>query len=136
MRKKTESLTFPKDPLAAMRELQNLNSSDSSEPSSDVEGRRATEPPLMVSEHPLQDAILQLLVAPYPAMLSRGPFTVTSIKIHSEIWNRVGLAATLTGRPKQEILAEALLVYLETLCTTFTNTPETPPEGEGSNPSR
>jgi hypothetical protein len=122
MRKKTESLTFPKDPLAAMRELQDLNPARRTETPSD-----APEPG--EAEHPLREAIVQILSAPYPATLARGPFTVTSVKIHTELWNRVGMASTLTGLPKQEILAEALRAYLETLRLNYTHTQAPPPGG-------
>ena len=120
MRKRTESLTFPKDPLATMRELQDMNTSHRTETPPEQESQSAGGLPAPVG-HPLQEAILQLLAAPYPPTLTRGPFTVTSVKIHTEIWNRVGLAATLIGRPKQEILAEALRNYLDTLCKTPAN---------------
>ncbi len=123
MRKRTESLTFPKDPLATMRELQDLNASHRTETSPAEESESVNVLPSPAG-HPLQEAILQLLAAPYPPTLTRGPFTVTSVKIHTEIWYRVGLAATLTGRTKQDILAEALRTYLDTLCRTATNAQE------------
>jgi predicted DNA-binding protein len=118
MRKKTESLTFPADPLAAMRELQELNPAPPAAPSD-------ARPEGQETPNPLHEAILNILAQPYTRSPAQGPFTVTSIKMHTELWERLGLASTLTGRPKQELVAEALRAYLETVRRTYL--PEEPP---------
>ena len=167
MRRKTEGLTFPTDPLAAMRDLQNLDAPTDTEaeannfaetqtqngahttsstvvlPTSSTEGsvsRPASESvprpndPLIGSAvsskvfhttssavvlptsstegnatDPLRQAVLSLLAQPLAGDPTKGPFTVTSIKVHQQIWERLGHVAGVTGRNKQDLVAEALL---------------------------
>jgi hypothetical protein len=144
MRKKSESLTFPSNPLAAMRELQDLDAPapkekavvalpetettssrvaeptilpTSSEPSSDTENtttlpvvrttsNTTTLPPQV---DPLRAALLQTIQQPVAGDLSKGPFTVSSIKVHNTVWERLGYVSQLTGRNKQDLVSEALL---------------------------
>lgn len=58
--------------------------------------------------NPLAQAVRELLARPYTSDPRRGPFTVSTVKVPTEVWERLGWVATLTGRHKQEILADAL----------------------------
>jgi hypothetical protein len=154
MRKKSESLTFPSNPLAAMRELQDLDAPapkrdtpptpkekviavaapPSTEPTSSIVAETTTLPtnniPLSTTDHtttlpvahttsnttalptqtdPLRAALLQTIQQPVVGDLSKGPFTVSSIKVHNTVWERLGYASQLTGRNKQDLVSEALL---------------------------
>jgi hypothetical protein len=60
---------------------------------------------------PLNEALIQLLAKPFESETKSGPFTSTTVKIQTELWERLGYASTLTNLPKQEILAEALRDY-------------------------
>lgn len=60
---------------------------------------------------PLAAAIRQMLSRPYTADPRKGPFTVSTVKMPTEVSERLGWVATLTGKAKQEILAEALKDY-------------------------
>jgi hypothetical protein len=60
---------------------------------------------------PLNEALIQLLAKPFVSETKIGPFTSTTVKIQTELWERLGYASTLTNLPKQEILAEALRDY-------------------------
>lgn len=158
MTRKTESLSYPSNPLAAMRELQELDakphgidvngaapeptkvalpassavaSADSSEEaratSSEVAsatrskkprpkpGRRARggEPDSSEEPSPLASAVREMLSEPYTADPKKGPFTVSTVKIPTEVSERLGWVSTLTGKAKQEILAEALKDYFQ-----------------------
>lgn len=42
---------------------------------------------------------------------SRPRVTVSTVKIPTEVWERLGWVAALTGRKKQDIIAEALKDY-------------------------
>ena len=152
MTRKTESLAYPADPLAAIRELHDLDAQPAgvaaapaarrSETTSatalprqqatggavvdeggnevgSATGRaRRNRPPLPEPAprpvepngqgDPLRLAVRELLARPYTADPKAGPFTVSTVKIPTEVWERLGWVSTLTGRPKQEILAEAL----------------------------
>jgi hypothetical protein len=59
----------------------------------------------------MKEAILQMLGKPYAADHGKGPFTVTTVKIPTEVWERLGWTASLTGQAKQEIIASALKEY-------------------------
>ena len=184
MTRRTESLAYPKNPLAAMRELQELNdqpsvangndpaksrslvapptslpqssatssvvappdssevadatsstassaessavadadrSDDSSATSSVAQTRKRKQvtrtkdelPPDDSADtgDPLATAVRKMLSQPYKADPKKGPFTVSTVKIPTEVSERLGWVATLTGKPKQEILAEALKDY-------------------------
>jgi predicted transcriptional regulator len=52
---------------------------------------------------------MTLLAQPLAGDPAKGPFTVTSIKVHQQIWERLGHVATITGRAKQDLVTEALL---------------------------
>ncbi len=184
MTRRTESLAYPKNPLAAMRELQELNGlppvtngnepavnrsvvalptplpqgsatssvvappnssevagatsspassvecsavadadrSDDSSATSSVAQARRRKPGTRTKEEPLPDysadtgdplaaAVRKMLAQPYTADPKKGPFTVSTVKIPTEVSERLGWVATLTGKAKQEILAEALKDY-------------------------
>lgn len=150
--KKTQSLSYPADPLAAIRELQALDrrpepvppeppgppaavagevalpvapatgSEAGADPGPEGEGPtkagggrkretpRRPEPPATAEEPKdvMERAILDMLGRPYAADPAKGPFTVTTVKVPAEVWERLGWASSLTGRPKQEIIALAL----------------------------
>lgn len=184
MTRRTESLAYPKNPLAAMREFQELNdlpsvangndparsrsmvalpsplpqssatssvvappessevadasrspassaessavadadrSDDSSATSSGQQGRKR-KPATRTKEDvpqddsadtsdPLAAAVRKMLSQPYKADPKKGPFTVSTVKIPTEVSERLGWIVTLTGKAKQEILAEALKDY-------------------------
>ncbi len=178
MTRKTESLSYPKNPLVALRELQELNdlppvangndptsngiaealprsSATSSEvaPLDSSESASATRSATSSPESsatanatgsddgsatssatrkrkqttrtkedaspddaadtgdPLTAAVRQMLSRPYTSDPRKGPFTVSTVKIPTEISERLGWVATLTGKAKQEILADALKDY-------------------------
>jgi hypothetical protein len=54
-----------------------------------------------------------MLGRPYPPDLAKGPFTVTTVKIPTALWERLGWVVALTGQAKQDVLAEALKDRLE-----------------------
>ncbi len=62
-------------------------------------------------KNPLNEVLIQLLAKPYESETKSGPFTSTTVKIQTELWERLGHASALTNLPKQEILAEALRDY-------------------------
>jgi hypothetical protein len=57
---------------------------------------------------PIRVAVLQMLRQPLPMDAGKGPQIVTSIKVHQGIWERLGHVAQITGRNKQDLVAEAL----------------------------
>lgn len=67
------------------------------------------------SGNPLEDALRAMLAQPYPEDLRKGPFIVTSMKLQADVAERLGYAASLTKRPKQDIVSEALRLYFERL---------------------
>ena len=144
MRKKTEGLTFPTNPLATMRELQDLDAPPKA-PSAPQEKEVAVQPTrsevvepialpttdianpaentttlpvayttssttaLLKKIDPLRDALLQTIQHPIEGDMSKGPFTVSSIKVHNTVWERLGYVGQLTGRNKQDLVSEALI---------------------------
>lgn len=127
-KKKTEALTFPTNPLAAMRELQDLDqpqppvAEEKEESPEPVEldevdynsrGYRQIDSPSSRAVDPVRQAILQVLSEPFPGDPLKGPFTVTTVKVPTAIWERLALFAQLTGEHKQEILAKALKEFLK-----------------------
>jgi hypothetical protein len=120
-KKKTEALTFPANPLAAMRELQDLDPSPSTEPEREVQDESEEPSPraphqveqvVTATTDPVRQAILQVLSQPFQGDPLKGPFTVTTVKVPTVIWERVALFSQLTGENKQEILAKALKDFL------------------------
>lgn len=67
------------------------------------------------SENPVANAMREMLAKRYHADPKKGPFTVSTVKIPTEVWERLGWAATLTDRPKQEIISDALKDYFARL---------------------
>jgi hypothetical protein len=58
--------------------------------------------------HSIADAVRAMLARPYTSDPRRGPFTVSTVKVPTEVWERLGWLSAWTGRPKQEIIADAL----------------------------
>jgi hypothetical protein len=56
----------------------------------------------------MADAVREMLSRPYTSDPNKGPFTVSTVKVPTEVWERLGWVSTWTGRPKQEIIADAL----------------------------
>lgn len=127
-KKKTEALTFPTNPLAAMRELQDLDQPQppeteekvaSPEPVEMDEGEsssreyRQVDSPSSRAVDPVRQAIIQVLSQPFPVDPIKGPFTVTTVKVPTAIWERLALFAQLTGEHKQDVLAKALKEFLK-----------------------
>lgn len=61
----------------------------------------------------MTDAVAMMLQKPYTADSRKGPFTVSTVKIPTEVWERLGWVATLTGQAKQEIITDALKSHFE-----------------------
>lgn len=151
MGRKTESLAYPSNPLAAIRELQDLDAPESGDQGArDNAGSSATAPAVAQTEgsevanatrserrhavapqrrkkvpnaassataadappDPVREAVLGMLSSPYSGEVNQGPFTTTTVKIPTEVWERLGWVASLTGQAKQEIIAEALKEHL------------------------
>ena len=64
---------------------------------------------LPTSNDSLRTALLQTIQHPIAGDMSKGPFSVSSIKVHNTVWERLGYVAQLTGRNKQDLISEALL---------------------------
>ena len=126
-KKKTEALTFPSNPLAAMRELQDLDpapdhqaapSNETSVTASELEEEaaptfRQAELPASRATDIVRQAILQVLSQPFHGDPLKGPYTVTTVKVPTAVWERLALYAQLTGEHKQDILAKALRDFLK-----------------------
>src|SRR4051812_17366005 len=131
MASKSESLSFPADPLAALRALQDLDApaaptavptpsppgergpAPQATPAAGSEGGNATgsavaKKPAARRERggpegeakrpgdaadPLGDAVRELLARPYAADGARAPVTVSTVKIPTEVWERLGWVA-------------------------------------------
>jgi hypothetical protein len=63
-------------------------------------------------ENPVREAMRQALRKPYAAGLQKGPSTATTIRVPSELWERLDMAAKLQNQTKQDLIAEALKQYL------------------------
>lgn len=57
---------------------------------------------------PMADAVRAMLARPYTTDPEKGPFTVSTVKIPAEVWERLGWLSKWTGRAKQDIIADAL----------------------------
>lgn len=57
---------------------------------------------------PMAEAVRTMLGRPYAADPEKGPFTVSTVKIPAEVWDRLGWLSKWTGRAKQDIIADAL----------------------------
>jgi hypothetical protein len=154
MTRKTESLSFPTNPLAAMRELQELDSPPSNEPLPDAAEERDHATPLPgdlatgsevssvvslpershvggevaklpttkrprrevstseLSVDPMRAAVKDLLSRPYSTG-PKTPLTVSTVKMPSEVWERLGWAAKLSEKTQQDIIADALKDYFQ-----------------------
>jgi hypothetical protein len=154
MTRKTESLSYPTNPLAAIRELQELDATSNGQPETNAVQKpapllqtlptrsavvnatgsevgsvtrprhrphtkpvdsRPVEPEPVGKGNPLAQAMREMLAKPYTSDPKKGPYTVSTVKIPTEIWERLGWAAALTDRPKQEIIAEALKEHFATI---------------------
>jgi len=67
------------------------------------------------ADDPLTVAVRDMLGKPYASNHEKGPFTVSTVKIPSEVWERLGWVSKLIGRTKQDIIAEALKGYFRTV---------------------
>lgn len=157
MNRKTASLSFPVNPLAAMRELQDLDQvrrhdesqdpaqarynatplpdthatgsevgsvgthADRSPPGSEVakplpvKRHRREAVPVVPAADPIASAVKELLARPYPSDVAKGAVTVSTVKIPSEVWERLGWASKLLGQTKQDIISDALKDYFRKL---------------------
>lgn len=155
MTKKTESLSFPTNPLDAIRQLQDLDTPSNDTPpgprqerdrvatlpGTHVTSNEATsvttpaitsgrgnevaklptgtqsqrEPVPAEQERDLiVGAVKELLSRPY-SEASKGPMSACTVKMPSEVWERLGWAAKLTGQAKQDIIRDALKDYFRKL---------------------
>ncbi|MBX9581990.1 MAG: hypothetical protein K2X87_16925 [Gemmataceae bacterium] len=64
---------------------------------------------------PMVEAVRRLLATPYGETGGRGAVTVSTVKIPTEVWERLGWVAKLSGRTKQDIITDALKRYFETV---------------------
>lgn len=80
--------------------------------SGDATGTRRNED-LHNTDNPVHEAMRQMLRAPYSGDLNKGPATATTIRVPTEIWERLDMASTLESQTKQDIIAEALKQYLK-----------------------
>ena len=154
MNRKTTSLAYPTNPLAAMRDLQELDAVEnaSSHATSSAESSVVAQEPIRerrsadsredsraealtdsqkptpkrssrtrnaesdtneAASNPMADAVWTMLQQPYTADVRKGPFTVSTVKIPTEVWERLGWVSTLTGQHKQEIITDALKTHFE-----------------------
>ena len=184
MNRKTASLAYPSNPLAAMRDLQDLDavqkpvphatsSAESSEvaqlpgsersrvdsgadssanaqavaqmptpkqsrvdsgvdsgantqtvtqkptPKRSSQASASDSAPEGASTNAMADAVWTMLQKPYTAVSRKGPFTVSTVKIPTEVWERLGWVSTLTNRAKQEIITDALKTHFEKVLKTW-----------------
>jgi hypothetical protein len=156
MTKKTESLSFPSDPLATMRQLQDLDAPSNDTPPGPPQerdrvttlpgthvtshetpsvatlavtsrgGNEVTKPPTgkQSRREPAQAeqerdsisvAVREYLARPYTNEAGKGPMSACTVKMPSEVWERLGWAAKLTGQAKQDIIRDALKDYFRKL---------------------
>ena len=150
MAKRTQSLSYPSDPLASLRELQDLDAPGAPSPfdrgpsvrpavaappeadtTGSADGRapgsaeasgpaakrpRSGEPKRdKPASDPMGDAVRRLLAAPYGEAAGKGAVTVSTVKIPTEVWERLGWVAKLSGRTKQDLITDALKRYFETV---------------------
>lgn len=64
-------------------------------------------------EDSVEAAIFKMLATPYRVDSAKGPFTVSTMKIPTILSERLTWVSSLTGRTKQDIVAEALKDYFE-----------------------
>ncbi len=68
--------------------------------------------PVEPEDDPIRAGTLSLLLMPLKTPLSdKRSWVVTSIKAHTDIWDRVGHVAKLLGKDRQDVVAEALMDY-------------------------
>ncbi|MFL5342817.1 MAG: hypothetical protein ACJ8F7_22005 [Gemmataceae bacterium] len=58
-------------------------------------------------------ALAQLLGTPVEGDPARGPLQPATVRMPVAVWEQVGWVAAFQGRAKQEVIAEALVAYLE-----------------------
>ena len=71
-------------------------------------GSKVASATATATDNPMRSAVVAMLGRPFPPELEKGPFTVTTVKIPTKIWERLSWLSSLTGQPKQEVIAEAL----------------------------
>lgn len=163
-KKQSEGLSYPSNPLAAMRDLQDLDIPAIEEPGNSTSNpaiqqhdntdvhtatqqhspvptqqraRKAasttgntprpqrtnasTQPPVSAStpqqrgSAAVRQTMLEVLTQPYESDLVKGPTTATTLRIPTEIWERLGMASSITGRTKQDLVSEAVKIHLESI---------------------
>jgi hypothetical protein len=67
------------------------------------------------SADPIASAVRELLARPYPTDKANRAVTVSTVKIPSEVWERLGWASKLLGQTKQDIISDALKDYFQKL---------------------
>jgi len=148
-KKKTEGLSYPSNPLAAMRELQDLDTPAESPQPDDAEtqqqrkpsdntatqqqptqgvpakdrvARRDRVPPAVPATLPdvpaphgsaaVRLAMLNTLLGPFESDLVKGATTATTLRLPTELWERLGMASAITGKTKQDLVSDALQIHL------------------------
>jgi hypothetical protein len=76
---------------------------------------RVVRPEAEETDDPLTSAVREMLGKPYASDTDKGPFTVSTVKMPSEVWERLGWVSKLIGKTKQDIIAEALKGYFRTV---------------------
>jgi hypothetical protein len=162
MRRKEDSLTVAMDPMAALRELQEIdlpeaspplpsgstvastpastsdNTSDSiithtSKPAktlkrshtrtgSTVQPHDNTSDSIVASSHnnsgdytndPIKNGEWQVVQRPLSTSYRKGPFTTSSVRVPTEVWDRLKVVKNFLGVDQQDILADALADYFD-----------------------
>lgn len=148
-KKKTEGLAYPSNPLAAMRDLQELDTPTESPQPDDAttqqqrktSGNTTTQqqskkdvpakervaredrilpavpatPPSVPAPHgsaAVRLAMLNALLGPYETDLIKGATTATTLRLPTELWERLGMASAITGKTKQDLVSDALQIHL------------------------
>lgn len=148
-KKKTEGLSYPSNPLAAMRDLQELDApTESPQPDGSAtqqqrktSGNTATQqqqkqsvsakervarrdpvPPAVPATSPdvpephgsaaVRLAMLNTLLGPFESDLVKGATTATTLRLPTELWERLGMASAITGKTKQDLVSDALQIHL------------------------
>jgi hypothetical protein len=62
---------------------------------------------------PMAEALRDMLAKPYTADVKKGPFAVSTVKIPTEVWDRLDWLSKVSKKPKQEIIAEALKTHFQ-----------------------
>jgi hypothetical protein len=130
---KMRSLSVSRNPLERLQEMEaEMNPVAASAPSIEVNPAKRLPPDVARTHAPIHartnartnarasepegaetTALAQLLSTPLEAEASKGPFHAATVRMPTEVWKRVSWVASFTGRTKQEVIGEALILYLE-----------------------